>query len=144
MNTDAIVIHADSPRLFKTNPNDLNSSSQLARDLSIRPEQPIGFGISQISISNLPDGFKIVGATFSNGSWEVPQVDVRGGDGFYVDTNTGRAYFTMTYPEDLSEGYDMVAVINFTSTFSTDNLLPGESVDTPDVINLTGQGRFLN
>ncbi|MDF1878942.1 hypothetical protein JHD46_04735, partial [Sulfurimonas sp. SAG-AH-194-C20] len=146
-NTDAITIYADAPKLFKTDPNDVNSASQLARDLSIRPEQPIGFGISAISISNLPDGFKIVGATFSNDSWEIPKAvyDTNGNlvtDGFSIDINTGKARFTMTYPDNLLVGEEITAVINFTSTFDTGNLLPGESVDTPDVTSLAGQGRL--
>jgi hypothetical protein len=89
-NNDNIVIFADSPKYFKTDPNDLDSEPQLSRDLSIKPEQPIGFGISEISISNLPDGFKIVGGTFKNGFWEIPKAefDDNGNvikDGFVVD-----------------------------------------------------------
>ena len=146
-NMQNLVIHGDAPKLFKTDPTDLNSESQLARDLSIRPEQPVGFGISTISISNLPDGYKIVGATFTNDAWEVPQAeyDASGNltkDGFTVDINTGKARFTMTYPDDLLEGEEVTAVINFTSTFDTANLLPGEVVDTPDVTSLAGQGRL--
>lgn len=146
-NTDAITIYSDAPKLFKTNPDDPNSASQLARDLSIRPEQPIGFGISAISISNLAEGFKIVGATFRNGAWDVPEAeyDANGNltkEGFTVDINTGKARFTMTYPDDLTAGEEITAVINFTSTFDTANLLPGESVDSPDITSLSGQGRL--
>ncbi|MBN2816260.1 MAG: hypothetical protein JXQ67_06215 [Campylobacterales bacterium] len=148
INTAATIIYADAPKLFKTDPADITSESQLARDLSIKPEQPVGFGISQISISNLPDGFKIVGATLtSSGVWEVPLAtyDSQGNiltDGFSVNVNTGRARFTMIYPDDLAEGEEITAVINFTSTFDTANLLPGENVDAPDVTSLTGQGRL--
>ncbi len=148
LNTRAMLIHADAPKLFKTDPTDITSESQLARDLSIKPEQPVGFGISQISISNLPNGFKIVGATLtSSGAWEVPEAtyDAQGNlltDGFSVNINTGRARFTMTYPDDLLEGDEVTAVINFTSTFDTKNLLPGENVDSPDVTSLAGQGRL--
>jgi len=146
-NTSAVIIHSNSPALFKTDPTDITSNSQLARDLSIKPEQPIGFGISAISISNLPDGFKIVGATYSNGFWEVPKAVYDGSgnlisDGFTVNINTGKARFTMTYPDDLLEGTEVTAVINFTSSFNTANLLPGENVDTPDVLSLLGQGRL--
>ena len=146
-NSRAMVIHADSPKLFKSDPTDSSSESQLARDLSIRPEQPIGFGISAISISNLPETFKIVGGTFSDGSWKVnkAEYDSQGNivkDGFTVDVNTGKTRFTMTYPEGLIDGEEITAIINFTSTFETSNLLPGESVDTPDVISLEGQGRL--
>ena len=146
-NNTSMVIYTDDPKLFKTNPSDPTSASQLARDLSIKPEQPIGFGISAIQISNLPDGFKILGATYSNGVWDVPQAqfDSNGNliqDGFVVDKNTGKARFTMLYPQDLLDGEEVTAVINFTSTFSSDNLLPGEDVDTPDVTQLSGQGRL--
>ena len=146
-NMQAMTIYSDAPKLFKIDATNPNSESQLARDLSIRPEQPIGFGISAISISNLSDGYKIVGGTFNNGTWEVPKAeyDASGNlikDGFTVDINTGKARFTMTYPDNLQDGEEITAVINFVSTFDTANLLPGESVDTPDVISLDGQGRL--
>jgi len=145
--SNAMTIYADSPKLFKVDPTDPDSASQLARDLSIKPEQPIGFGISSISISNLPSGFEIVGATYSDGVWDVPEAvyDENGNlvsDGFTVDINTGKARFTMTYPDDLPDGEEVTAVINFTSTFDTANLLPGESADTPDITTLEGQGRL--
>jgi len=148
VNSSDILIYADAPKLFKTDATDITSDSQLARDISIKPEQPTGFGISQITISNLPDGFKIVGATLtSSGAWEVPKAtyDAQGNiltDGFSVNINTGRVRFTMTYPDDLLEGEEITAVINFVSTFDTANLLPGENVDAPDVTSLAGQGRL--
>ena len=132
--TQAMYIEADNPNLFDT-------SGTLSRTIRIKPEQPTGFGITDITISGLPNGYSIVGATsLGGGSWKVPQsTDGTVMTGFVVNKLTGAADFVLKYVPEVA-GTRIDAVFSFTTTFDTNNLLPGQSVDVPDKKVLDGSG----
>ncbi len=131
--TGPLVIQADNPVLF-------DDTGVLSRTLRINPEQPTGFGITSITIANLPIGYEIVGATSNgDGSWEVPaSTDGTVMTGFVVNPFTGAADFVLKY-SPLADGTRIDAVFSFTTTFDRANLLPGqEGVQTPDITQLSG------
>jgi len=132
--TDSIFIQTDNPDLF-------DDTGNLSRTIRIKPEQPAGFAISDITISGLPNGYSIVGATpLGNGSWNIPaSTDGTVQTGFILNPVTGAADFVIKYlPEAVGTRID--AVFSFTTTFDKANLLPGQNVDTPDVTQLDGTG----
>ena len=131
--TGPLVIQADNPTLF-------DDTGVLSRTLRINPEQPTGFGITSITIANLPIGYEIVGATSNgDGTWEVPaSTDGTVMTGFVVNPFTGAADFVLKY-SPLADGTRIDAVFSFTTTFDRANLLPGqEGVQTPDITQLSG------
>ena len=132
--TDALYVETDNPALF-------DASGVLSRTIRIKPEQPTGFGISDITISGLPNGYSIVGAiSLGNGAWNIPKsTDGTVTTGFTINLTTGAADFVLKYLPEVA-GTRIDAVFAFTTTFSTSNLLPGQSVDTPDVTTLNGTG----
>jgi len=131
--TGPLLIQADNPTLF-------DDTGVLSRTLRINPEQPTGFGITAITIANLPNGYEIVGATSTDGStWVVnPSTDGTVMTGFVVNKFTGAADFVLKY-SPLADGTRIDAVFSFTTTFDRANLLPGqEGVQTPDITELSG------
>jgi|GEM_PF-2089257 len=132
--TDTLDINADNPALF-------DSTGVLSRTIRIKPEQPTGFGISDITIAGLPNGYEIVGGIdLGNGSWNIPaSTDGTVMTGFTTNLTTGAADFVLKYAPQAA-GTRIDAVFSFSTTFSTDNLLPGQNVDTPDVTQLDGTG----
>lgn len=144
------VIYADDPELFG------ESGESMSRIVRIKPQQPEGFGVTEIKISGLPDGFEIVNGTNNGGTWtitpqELKEIEDQYGntdyeitkDGFVLinDENGQSIEFVVKYP-DGTELDAFPITVDVTTVFDTDNIdvAEGESktIETPDVTELHG------
>jgi Ca2+-binding RTX toxin-like protein len=125
---NSVEIYADNPEYFG------DDGEYVTRVVRITPEQPEGFGVTQIDISGLPDEFEIIGTsgtslTEDNG-FSIVEID-----------GVSAVEFLIKYPADTD--FDTFAVtVTVTSEFSVDNLDPGTVIETPDLFTLIEENVF--
>ena len=117
-----VEIYADNSAYFG------NNGEYITRIVRITPEQPEGFGVTQIDISGLNSDFEIIGASGTSLTED---------NGFSIVETDGVSgvEFLIKYPSGVD--YDTFSVtVTVTSEFSNENLDKGAVIETPDLLKL--------
>jgi Ca2+-binding RTX toxin-like protein len=144
------VIYADDPALFG------DDGEFITRLVRIKPQQPEGFGVTDISISGLPGSFEVIGGSGGSGEWSLTPIEleevedengnlvkqpVDGSEGFMVVKNEEgiSLEFEIRYPAE-TEFDTFPVTISMKSAFDPENieLAEGEtkSIEVPDIKEL--------